>query len=207
MENKSELPFKALTKGYVLLPKFMLECLLQTPRKKTSELEAFFVVLTHVNYKEETCRMKERSLICRRGESVKSLQTWAELLGWNRWQVHRYFRKMQRMGLLELIPEEVTTHIRVKEYELWTGNGLRKPRKEEEEESFGRFWKHYHEVTQSNRVNIGRARREWKRLTTEEKKQAEERIEEYYSNLKNTIYCKQAASYLSDKTFMDEYEG
>lgn len=206
MENKPKLPFDALTKGYVLVPKSMLECLLKKPRKTTSELEAFFLILTHVNYKEEVYRIKEKMTICPRGESLKSLQTWAKLFGWNRWRVRRFLRKMIEEGLLELIPEEFTTHIRVKEYELWTGNGRKKQTNEEEEACFQCFWKHYHEVTLSSRVNIGRARREWKKLTKEEKEMALEHVEDYYANLKNTAYCKQAASYLTDKTFMDEYE-
>lgn len=206
MENETKLPFDALTKGYVLLPKFMLESLLQTPRKRTSELEAFFVVLTRVNYKEETCVMRGKSLCCPRGESLKSLRSWAELLGWTKGQTRHYFRKLQRMGLLEIVPEELTTHIRVKEYELWTGNGLKKRKDEGGEEAFDRFWKHYHEVTQTNRVNIGRARRVWKRLTDKERERAEEQVEEYYVNLKNTAFCMQAASYLADKAFMNEYE-
>lgn len=56
------------------------------------------------------------------------------------------------------------------------------------------------------KVNIGRARREWKKLTAGEKQRALDNIDEYYDHLNNQKYCKQAATYLADKSFENEYD-
>lgn len=184
----------------------MMEALLKRGHKKASELEAFLILLTQVNYRDETCLLKDHSLLCRQGESLKSLDTWAKLFHWKKGKTLYYFKKLKRMGMMELMPSDLTTHLRISEYELWTGKGLRK-QKEASDEEFDDFWTLFHEITQTDKVNIGRARREWKRLTAEERKLAISQIETYYVSLPNIKYCKQAATYLADKTFLNEYNG
>lgn len=51
-------------------------------------------------------------------------------------------------------------------------------------EGFDDFWDLYHRITQKNKINIARARKEWKKLTATEKKLALENIEEYYAHQK-----------------------
>lgn len=65
---------------------------------------------------------------------------------------------------------------------------------------------HIHDITEHPKVNIGRARREWKKLTAGEKQRALDNIDEYYDHLNNQKYCKQAATYLADKSFENEYD-
>lgn len=71
---------------------------------------------------------------------------------------------------------------------------------------FDDFWDLYHRITQKDKINIARARKEWKKLTATEKKLALENIEEYYAHQKDIRFCKQAATYLADKAFLNEYE-
>ncbi|WP_196052689.1 hypothetical protein [Bacteroides clarus] len=54
--------------------------------------------------------------------------------------------------------------------------------------------------------SIGRTRREWLRLSSEERNMAIEQIP-YYEGLANIRYYKQAISYLADKCFLDEEDG
>ena len=61
-------------------------------------------------------------------------------------------------------------------------------------------------ITQKDKINIARARKEWNKLTATEKKLALENIEEYYAHQKDIRFCKQAATYLADKAFLNEYE-
>lgn len=44
------------------------------------------------------------------------------------------------------------------------------------------------------------------KLTAGEKQRALDNIDEYYDHLNNRKYCKQAATYLADKSFEDEYD-
>lgn len=110
-------------------------------------------------------------------------------------------------GIIEKLPNPHTTHIRVPGYDQLVGRDKREAAcNEAGGVTFGAFWKKYHEVTQRQRINIGRARREWKKLSAHERNTALAKIDEYYDNLKDIKYCKQAASYLADKTFLDEYD-
>ena len=206
MKNAKELLSEATSKGYIMLPKHLMEIFLLHKKSQATELEAFLILLSRTNYKDETFRVKEKTMLCHRGESMRSLESWGQLFGWKKGKTTYFFNKLKRMGLIESIPNEVTTHLRIKEYEVWTGNEWRKPVPNEEEDlEFNRFWITFHEITHTNKVNIGRARREWKKLLATEKQLAISQIEIYYASLKNTNYCKQAATYLADKAYKNEY--
>ncbi|MGH6688148.1 hypothetical protein ACRFAY_16050 [Bacteroides hominis] len=93
------------------------------------------------------------------------------------------------------------------DYELWTGHERAyQPGHSATDKSFRTFWEKYHEETRVEKVNIGRARREWKKLSEHERNIAIENINEYYEHLRDIRYCKQAAMYLSDKAFLNEYD-
>ena len=99
------------------------------------------------------------------------------------------------------------TLLRVTDYDLWTGHKkAATTRDSHATEGFAGFWDLYHRITQKDKINIARARKEWKKLTVTEKKLALENIEEYYTHQKDIRFCKQAATYLEDKAFLNEYE-
>ena len=196
-----------LKKGYILFPKVLFEEQMKTTKGATGDFDAFILVLTHVNYSTTSCRMNDCTFECHRGESVLSIAHWAEIFGWQRSRTRYFFNKMFDNGLIEKLPNPHTTHIRVPGYDQLVGRDKREAAcNEAGGVTFGAFWKKYHEVTQRQRINIGRARREWKKLSAHERNTALAKIDEYYDNLKDIKYCKQAASYLADKTFLDEYD-
>ena len=196
-----------LKKGYILFPKVLFEEQMKTTKGATGDFDAFILVLTHVNYSTTTCRMTDCTFECHRGESVLSIAHWAEIFGWQRSRTRYFFNKMFDNGIIEKLPNPHTTHIRVPGYDQLVGRDKREAAcNEAGGVTFGAFWKKYHEVTQRQRINIGRARREWKKLSAHERNTALAKIDEYYDNLKDIKYCKQAASYLADKAFLDEYD-
>lgn len=168
--------------------------------------EAFVLVLTHVNYSQTTCCINGYSFECRRGESILTLNHWAEIFGWNRNRTRYFFRRMFDEGFIERLANPYTTHIRIPDYDLLTGKSERIPSKPEADSGeFNTFWDAYHEITERQKLNIGRAKREWKKLSAEEKKLALDNINEYYFHLSDIKYCLQAANYLSNKAFTNEY--
>ena len=196
-----------LKKGYILFPKVLFEEQMKTTKGATGDFDAFILVLTHVNYSTTTCRMNDCTFECHRGESVLSIAHWAEIFGWQRSRTRYFFNKMFDNGIIEKLPNPHTTHIRVPGYDQLVGRDKREAAcNEAGGGTFGAFWKKYHEVTQRQRINIGRARREWKKLSAHERNTALAKIDEYYDNLKDIKYCKQAVSYLADKAFLDEYD-
>lgn len=207
MEKTQKLPYDALTKGYILVPKQMVEQLMCHSNDPLSELEAWLVLLTTVNYKDLTCRMGEREYVCKRGESLHSTLYWSSRFRWPRSTTRYFFARLQRQNLIRLIPHPCTTHLQIVDYELWVGcrTAARSRIAAQTDEAFEVFWKTYHRITQADKVNIARARREWAKLSPEERALATRHIEEYYYHLRNVKYCMQAAAYLSNKAFLNEY--
>ena len=195
-----------LSKGYVLFPKALFEEQMILNQQAKGHFEAFVLVLTHVNYSQTTCCINGYSFECRRGESILTLIHWAEIFGWNRNRTRYFFRRMFDEGFIERLVNPYTTHIRIPDYDLLTGKSERIPSKPGADSGeFDIFWDAYHEITERQKLNIGRAKREWKKLSAEEKKLALDNINEYYFHLSDIKYCLQAANYLSNKAFTNEY--
>lgn len=173
----------------------------------TGYFDAFILVLTHVNYSTVECRIHQYTFQCRRGESVMSMVHWAELFGWKRSRTRYFFNKMYDEGIIERLSNPYITHIRIPDYDLLVGQKRRESvRAEADGITFDAFWEKYHDITRKPKTNVGRARREWNKLSVNERCLSLSHIDEYYDNLADIKYCMQAASYLSNKAFMNEYD-
>lgn len=208
-EKESQLPFEAITRGYILIPKLLLEKRLANQQRSMSELEAVLTVLTKVNYKDAICRLNGQDILCKRGESLYSMDTWAELLHWKRGKTRLFFNSLCEEGVIEFLTgtSHRTTHIRVKNYDLWTGCHYEamQTKRAQEDERFEVFWTTFHCITKQPKTNRGRAEREWRKLTPEEQLLAMQQIEHYFfDTVRDTRYCQQASSYLSNKAFLNE---
>ena len=197
-----------LKKGYIVIPNSLLEYYSATHGPTEGRFEALIRVLMNVNYSDTKCDSCGQHFICHRGESPHSLLHWASLLGWKRTQTRHFFNAMIKEGIIERLPSpNGMMRIRVNNYDLWTGKlKAYETGNSSSDRSFHLFWEKYHEMTQTAKVNIGRARREWKKLSEPERQAAIESVEEYYCHLNDTRFCKQAAMYLADKAFLNEYE-
>lgn len=205
----NELPFDALAKGYILLPKHMLETMLRDNNKSLTELEAMLTLLVSVNYKQTVCKIKGHVLVCERGESLYSIESWADMFRWDKCKAKRFLRRLADEKKIEFLPcpGNVTTHLRVVDYNLWTGcrYEARQKKWEQEDKRFCEFWEKYHGITRKAKCNRVRAEREWRKLNPEEQELAIKGIEHYFfDTVTDTRYCKQAATYLSDKIFLDD---
>lgn len=195
-----------LKKGYILFPKVLFEEQIAVTKGATGPFDAFILVLTHVNYSTTECRINNYVFQCCRGESVLSITHWAEIFGWKRSRTRYFFRKMFEEGIIERLNTPYITHIRIPNYDELVGTNKRDiARAEEDGITFGAFWEKFHDITQRPKVNIGRARREWKKLSAHERNLAITHIDEYYDNLNDVKFCQQAATYLAYKAFLDEY--
>ena len=110
-------------------------------------------------------------------------------------------------GIIERVVNPYITHIRIPDYDLLVGQKRRESiRAEADGITFDAFWEKFHEITRKPKTNIGRDRREWKKLSVNDRCLSLNHIDEYYDNLTDIKYCMQAASYLSNKAFMNEYD-
>ena len=170
-------------------------------------MEAFLRILTYVNYAEAVVKRVNTNVVCARGEPVISYSHWAEILGWSLGRTRRYFMRLVAEGNIEQVKGDCASHIRIPGYDVWTGKSQTGKKGDSAvEESFGQFWNEYHETTRMARQNRESALREWKKLSQNERKQALEHIDEYFFHLRDTKFCRQAAKYLADKLFQDEYD-
>lgn len=196
-----------LKKGYLLFPKVLFEEQIKVTKGATGYFDAFILVSTHVNYSTVECRIHQYTFQCRRGESVMSMVHWAELFGWKRSRTRYFFNKMYDEGIIERLSNPYITHIRIPDYDLLVGQKRRESvRAEADGITFDAFWEKYHDITRKPKTNVGRARREWNKLSVNERCLSLSHIDEYYDNLADIKYCMQAASYLSNKAFMNEYD-
>lgn len=163
-------------------------------------------VLTHVNYKTKVAWCNGVEVTCARGESVISFMGWADILGWRRGHVRRFFERCIAQGLVEKVPGDCLSHIRIPGYDAWTGNSGEKKKVEKKvDEVFERFIDKYGEVTHTRIESKALVGKLWKKLSTRERELALERIEDYYYSLSDIRYCRSAAKYLDLKIFNEDF--
>lgn len=208
MDKNETLPFDALIKGYILIPKALLTESLNQKETELSYLEAFLMILAKVNYMDNSLTIRGCKINCSRGESLMSFQKWGELFHWKRHKTRRFFTKMEKYNLIQVTPTDISGIIRIRviDYDMWTNKPTDdwEKRKTKTDESFDEFWNTYHEVTQTPKREVGPARREWSKLTLRERRLALEQINYYYHSLENTKYIKRGFTYLRDKSFLNE---
>ena len=207
-EKKNILPYDALTKGYILVPKALLIEALNQRESEFTYLEAFLMVLTKVNYKDSIANIRTCNVECKRGESLMSFVKWAGLFHWKRHKTRRFFTKIEQKKLVEIIPTNMSgiTRVKVVNYDLWTSKPAEnwEHKKTYSEEMFEKFWDEFHETTMTRKREIGAARKEWTKLSEKERKMAVEQIYSYYMGVDDTRYIKRACNYLRDKSFLND---
>lgn len=72
------------------------------PKGSLTELDAWIMILLECNHKDKKVSIGGAEFVCRRGESLNSLETWARLFKWSKSKVRRYFEKLKKRGMIEL---------------------------------------------------------------------------------------------------------
>lgn len=197
---------EAYSKGFILLPKVVLEKMLKTQTCGVSDVEGIIILLTNVNHADKTVTIHGREYLCRRGASLRSMAQWAKLFHWKVGKTRRFIDELACEGFLEKVENKYTTHIVIIHYEFFTCRETGgKNGKNRSEEMFAEFWNMYHGQTGLNKTEIGAARREWHKLSVNERELAIANIENYYYSLADVRFCKKACNYLADKCFLNEF--
>lgn len=197
-----------IRKGYVMVPRALLHDAMQEHPAASGYKDAFPRVLFYVNYKPSVFWRNGTSHSCGRGESLFSYGQWAELLGWSRTRTRRFFQRLFDEGTAVLVPDTIVSHIRIPDYDTCVSVSAKAESnsKPSADDGFRGFWDEYHEVTCQDKRNISKARREWGKLSADERRRAVENITDYYMHLDNVKFCLGAVNYLSYKAFDNEYE-
>jgi hypothetical protein len=101
--------------GYVRLYRKLLNSAVWTSTEPHNERSAWVHILLSVRWGTEptTTMVNGRIMEVRRGESVKSLDTWARELGWNKSKVRRYFNKLKKLNQIDTQNEHKTTRLTI----------------------------------------------------------------------------------------------
>lgn len=205
MKNDN-LPFAASSKGYVLIPKMLLIYHLNQRNTNISFLDAFLLVLTNVNFEDREVKINGKTVICHRGESLKSAASWARVFNWKIGKTRNFFKRLEEEKMISINPLNSNYNsIQVINYDLWTGKSSKivnmKPKKGN---LFTEFYDKYHEITGLRKVDRGLAQKEWYLLSEKEMKAAIDNIENYCIRTQNKEFFKSAYKYLRAKSFYDE---
>ncbi|MFK2340295.1 hypothetical protein ACIXMT_20510 [Bacteroides fragilis] len=111
-----------LKKGYILIPKSLIEDFLKAGLGTEGYLEAWIRVLALVNYSDTEICVQGNRMICRRGETVYTYSHWEKVLGWSRYRTRHFFETLFKSGIMEAVENSAgITLLRVIDYDLWTG--------------------------------------------------------------------------------------
>jgi len=89
--------------------------------KDAEKLRAWLLILLEVNHEPNKVNVGNLLLTCKRGESLKSLDTWAKTFGgnWNKSKVRRFFKLLQNDSMIVLKSERKTTRLTVCNYDTY----------------------------------------------------------------------------------------
>jgi len=81
--------------------------------KPFTEFEAWIDLLMEVNHSEQKVRVKNRLMVCKAGQSIRSIKEWARRWGWGKSKTYRFFDLLEDDSMIETENETVTTRLSV----------------------------------------------------------------------------------------------
>lgn len=83
-----------------------------------SKAEAWLDILWEAQHEKESQEVSlgMRILVCKYGETLKSIRTWAKRWGWGEAKVHRFLKLLKNMRQIDTVSETVTTRITILNY-------------------------------------------------------------------------------------------
>ena len=106
-----------MNKGWISLNRKIQSHWLWVEKREFSKLEAWLDILLTVNYTEKKVMIKNTLFTVKRGQSIKSLETWASRWKWSRGRVKRFFDLLKNDGMIEYKTNSKTTELTVCKYD------------------------------------------------------------------------------------------
>lgn len=204
-KKKKECVFDIAGNGYITISRKMANLLANGIVMYDEDL-LYCMLLIKANY-GDTC-VQEGKLL-HRGEIIMTPQDLSALTSWKKTKVYATLDKLKKRQLLESVEGEIQGCYRLPMYEEHCGRTVRPEERKpvpaapetETESSFLRFFDYYHFTTRLPRKECERARREWKKLSLEEREEALQNVFRYKEATLKTEHLKLACNYLKDKSF------
>lgn len=106
-----------MNEGWISLHRSIKSHWLYPKGRPFTKYEAWITILLEVNHTDKKESKGFNLIECKRGESIKSLDTWAKLFFWNKSKVRRFFIMLQKDFMIETKSVQKTTHLRVCNYD------------------------------------------------------------------------------------------
>jgi len=110
--------------GWISLNRSLLDHWIWKDSDELSKAEAWIYLLMAANHSEEPKKIviKDKVLMCGRGESLRSLETLSKDWNWNRSKVRRFLKVLEKENMIRHASETVTRRISICNYDTYQIN-------------------------------------------------------------------------------------
>lgn len=108
--------------GWIKLHRKSFDNFLYKENRPLSKREAWEDILLRVNYVDGDSLMGNEKIICKRGQSTMSLDTWGKIFNWDKSKVKRFFDLLQNNSMIVVENLHKTTRVTVCKYEDYQGD-------------------------------------------------------------------------------------
>tara|TARA_R110002126_G_scaffold231329_1_gene375992 strand:- start:26 stop:586 length:561 start_codon:yes stop_codon:yes gene_type:complete len=108
-----------MNKGFISLNREMLDHWLWAEKRKFSKAEAWIDLLMSANYAEIKVLIKGKLIVCKRGDTIQSLETLGSRWGWKRDAVRRFLKLLENDNMIRYANAMVTSHISICKYDTY----------------------------------------------------------------------------------------
>ena len=109
--------------GWIRLHRSCLDHWLYNEYRPLTRREAWETILFTVNFEPSKCLIKGQLYDCDRGQSLLSLQSWAEKFVWSVKQVRTFFSLLEKDEMISTEGLQYTTRLTVCNYDLYQSSG------------------------------------------------------------------------------------
>lgn len=104
--------------GWISLHRRIQDHWIWSENRVFSKFEAWIDLLFEARFEDipQKITLKGKLYMVNRGESIKSLETWAKRWNWSRSKVYRFFNLLKKDGMIEFKCDTITTHLTILNY-------------------------------------------------------------------------------------------
>lgn len=103
--------------GWIKLHRKINKNALYPKNREFTKFEAWIDLILKVNHSDEEVLIKNEVYKCKRGQSVRSIETYQKCWNWSRQQVRSFFKMLQKNSMIELNTTTKTTILTVCNYD------------------------------------------------------------------------------------------
>lgn len=103
--------------GWIKIHRCITDHWIYTEKRSFSKFEAWLDILVTVNYADADVLIKGKIYKVKRGQSILSMDSWANRWNWDKSKVRRFFTLLEKDNMVIVKSDNKTTHLTVCNYE------------------------------------------------------------------------------------------